>query len=126
MADGIGAAVASIPGLQVVPYVADRVDPPALVVGYPQVQFDIDFGDDDTWLLPVYVFLTKVTDQSVRGQISDFIARTGPYSVKSLIESDKTLGGSCDTVAVKRARPGTAIVAGTELVSIEFTLEVFG
>ena len=126
VADGIAAAVIAIPGLRVVPYVADRVEPPALVVGYPDQSYDIDFGEDDTWILPVYVFLSRASDRSTRESVSAYISRSGAYSIKTAVESDRTLGGACDTVAVKRARPGTAMVAGIELLSIEFTLEVIG
>lgn len=126
VADGIANAVILIPGLRVVPYVADRIEPPALVVGYPDQMYDIDFGDEDTWTLPVYVFLSKVSDRSVRNDVSAYMSRSGAYSIKTAVESSRTLGGACDTVAVKRARPGTAMVAGIELLSIEFTLEVIG
>lgn len=126
VADGIEAAIDAIPGLRILPYLAEKIEPPGCLIGYPDQTYDIDFGDDDTWIIPIWVFVSRVSDRMARKEVSAYISRTGNKSIKTALEADKTLGGACDTLAVKRAQAKITTIGGTELLAIEFTLEVFG
>ncbi len=125
VADQLATALAAT-GLRTLPYLADNVQPPAILIAYPDITFDIDFGDEDVWTIPVWLFVSKVSDRAARAEASKYLARTGQYSIKAAIEADKTLAGSVDTLAVKRARPQIATVGLTELLAYEFSVEVFG
>jgi hypothetical protein len=124
--DALAAALEPIEGLRVYNHPADQVAPPAAIVGLPETPFGIDMGGTNSWEVPVWVVVGRVSDRVSRTLLANYVTPEGDTSVKAAIESDPTLGGACDSVAVTGASFSTISVAGTEYLAAEFTAEVVG
>ena len=124
--DAIVDAVDTIVGLRVYGHPADAVAPPAAIVGLPTIPFDMTFGGANEWTIPVWAIVGRVSDRASRTALCDYVSPIGAKSIKAAIEADKTLAGTCDSVAVTRAEFTTITVAGTEFLAAEFTTEVAG
>lgn len=123
---GLSGALGTILGLRVYDFPSDRVEPPAAVLSLPETPYDVTFGGrSDEWTFPLWILVAKADDKASYGEMVDYLEADGPKSIRAVIEADRTLGGACDTVAVIRARPLFATVAGTEFLAVEFTLEVY-
>lgn len=123
---GLSGALGTILGLRVYDFPSDRVEPPAAVLSLPETPYDVTLGGrSDEWTFPLWILVAKADDKASYGEMVDYLEADGPKSIRAVIEADRTLGGACDTVAVIRARPLFATVAGTEFLAVEFTLEVY-
>ena len=124
---GLGNALRNIVGLRVYDFPSDRVETPASVLSLPETPYDVTLGGrNDEWTFPLWVLVAKADDKSAYKEMLGYLDAEGPKSIRAMIELDRTLGGTCDTAAVIRARPLFATIAGTEYLAVEFTLEVFG
>lgn len=126
--DEIGAALAVIDGLRVFPYSADRITPPAGIVGWPDsIDYDMTFGrGSDSMVLPVWVVVGKVDARSTRDTLAAYLDGSGPSSVKAAID-----GGTytaCDSVTVTGAPHGveSVSIAGIDYLAAVFNVEVTG
>ena len=123
---GLTTALGAIDGLRVYPFPSDRIEPPAAVLSIPETGFDVTFGGrTDQWELPLWVFVARADDKASFTEMLPYMEAEGARSIRAAVEVDRTLSGNCDTVAVTKARPMHATVAGTEYLAVEFTLEVF-
>ena len=126
MRAGITEALQAIDKLRVHDFPSNRIEPPAAVLSLPETPYDVTLGGrTDNWEFPLWVLVAKADDKSSYGEMNDYMEASGSRSILAAIEADRTLGGACDTVAVTRARPMFATVAGTEFLAVEFTLEAF-
>jgi hypothetical protein len=117
--DALGMALSGIAGLRVSDYPADSVNPPAAVVGLPEViLYDKVYkrGADQTFI-PVHVLVSRVSDRKARDAISAYTV-----SVKAAL--DGTLGGVVDDAWVAEARPQMIRVGDIDYVGLTFRVEV--
>src|SRR5258707_7371889 len=98
--DDLGAALATIGGLTGQPYWADRVTPPAAIVGLPDgITFDATYGrGSDTMTLPVFILVGRTTAATARTILAAYCNGSGARSVKAAIEAHAA--ASYDTVRV--------------------------
>lgn len=124
--DELGDALATISGLRVFPYWADRVQPPAAVVGWPDpLTYDATFGrGSDEVTLPITVLVGKVDARSARDQLAAYADGSGASSVKAVIEAHEAT--SYDSARVTRAEFGVMPVAGTEYLAATFYVDLTG
>lgn len=123
---GLANALENIVGLRVYDFPSDRVETPAAVLSLPETSYDVTLGGrSDEWTFPLWVLVAKADDRAAYGEMVDYLEAEGSKSIRAAVEVDRTLGGACDTVAVVRARPLFATIAGTEFLAVEFTLEVY-
>jgi hypothetical protein len=117
--DAVGARLAGIAGLRVYDYPAEKIEPPAAVVGLPEViLYDRTYqrGADAT-TIPVFVMVSKVSDREARDRISAYTV-----SVKAAL--DGTLGGVVDDAWVRDATPQMIRVGDIEYMGCTFRVEV--
>lgn len=124
--DQLGTALSGITGLRVFPYSADRVTPPAAIVGWPEpVTYDGAFRRGmDSLTLPVYVLVGRVDARSARDVLAAYLDGTGPSSVKAALD-----GGSytaCHTVRVATANVEALTSGGVEYLGAVFDVEITG
>lgn len=123
---GVSEALWAIPGLRVHDFPPASVQPPAAVLSLPETPYDVTLGGrSDQWTFPLWVLVSKADDRASYGELTPYLEAEGIRSIRQAIESDRTLGGACDTCAIINARPQIATVGGTEFLAIEFTLEVY-
>lgn len=123
--DGIGTRLATITGLRVHTYTADRVSPPAAMLSLPDVTYDSTFGrgsDDAT--VELIVLVGKVSDRTSRTALGEYMNGTGTKSIKAAIEADDTLNGAAQTSRVASATAEIWTVGGDEYLAAVFTINV--
>lgn len=102
---------------------AESVQPPMVVVGYPEsIDFDVTFKRGaDKCTIPVYFVVGKLTTRAARDAISAVIAGAG--SVKELL--DGNLGGKVQTLRVTDCRPESIKIGGVDYLAARFDAEVY-
>lgn len=123
--DGLGVRLASISGLRTYDYPADAVAVPAAVVLFPELSYDDTMARGaDRATFQVLVLVGKASDRSARDALALYLNGTGAKSIKTVIEADRTLGGSAQTTRVTEARVETFTVGGADYLGARFTVEV--
>jgi hypothetical protein len=124
--DDLGTALATIEGLRVFPYWADRVVPPAAVIGWPDpLTYDATMtrGGDQVEL-PLIVLVGKPDARTSRDAVAAYANGSGPSSVKAVVEGHApTAYGSA---RVTRCEFSVITVAGTEYLAATFYLDIIG
>lgn len=124
--DELGTALDTITGLRVFPYFAERITPPAAVVGWPD-SYDYDQTlqrGADTVVMPVIVAVGRAQMRAARDQLAQYADGTGTASVKRVVEAHTPT--AYDSARVQSVEFGTVTVAGTELLSATFNIEIIG
>lgn len=123
--DELGVALSAVTGLRVYPYWAGDVQPPAAIVGLPEIDFDGSLGRGaDEYTLKVTVVVAPTEPRSARNRIGKYAAGSGADSVKAALE----VAGS---VAYDSARVTGVVfdgitVGGTEYLGATFTVDIIG
>lgn len=124
--DEIGTALDTITGLNVFPYWADRVVPPAAVVAWPDpVTYDSTMarGSDDL-TLSVIVLVGRFDARTTRDRMSRYLDGSGAASIKAVLEAATYT--TLDAIRVATATVDTYTSAGVELLGAEFQLQITG
>jgi hypothetical protein len=124
--DQIGDRLDTIPDLNVFRYPPDRVEPPAVIIGYPdEYGFDVAFARGlDQLTLPVRIVEGKVSVRATRDRLALYVNGSGARSFKQVIES-----GTYTAFATVRGT-GWAFdvesIAGTDYQAATLTLDIRG
>ncbi len=108
----------------------ESVVPPAWIVGYDNVEFDLTFGRGaDTITVPCFYVVGSVVTKDARNRLSVVIG--GAYAIKEVIEAVDALngrGGSpvADSVWVKTCTPDTISIGAVQMLAARFDVEVVG
>lgn len=102
---GLAANLASLKalGFQVSPYLLANPTPPSIQVMPGEVTYDraMHRGLDYVEIV-VQAYVALSTDLGGQQKLDQLIAPTGAYSIKTLIESDRTLGDVVDDLHVTK------------------------
>lgn len=90
---------AVLTGVQVIPYMLASPSPPTVHVypggGAELIEYDLAMGRGlDRWMFTVQAFVGTSSDQGAQMKLDEFIASSGPQSVKAAVEADQTLAGA--------------------------------
>jgi hypothetical protein len=124
---GLAEALRAIPSLRVYELLPDNPNPPGVAISLDRVVYDSVFARGcDEYEFTVHLFVARGDDRSAQVRIEDYVAGSGPSSIKAAIEADPTLGGVAQTVRVSEARNiGTQDRAdGTSLMIVDFTVTI--
>lgn len=125
--DGIKTRLATISGLRVHDTIPDSVAPPAGVVGLLELTFDLSMQRGlDSASVEILIIVGRMSERAAQDKLDAYLAGTGATSIKTAIEADQTLSGSCSTCRVISASPATITVGGTEMLCYRYQLEVVG
>jgi len=121
---GIAANLASISGLRVSATMLDAPRPPVAMVFPDSIEFDLNANRGaDTFTFVVSVLVGRADDRTAQNRADSFVV--GPSSVKTAIESDRTLGGAADTCRVTSMRNYSQVSIGETLyLGVDFEVEV--
>jgi len=124
--DQIGDRLDTIADLNVFRYPPDRVEPPAVIIGYPEEYgFDEAFARGlDRLTLPVRVVEGKVSVRATRDRLALYVNGTGARSFKQVIESGTYTAFS--TVRGTGWAFDVASIAGTDYQAAVLTLDIRG
>jgi hypothetical protein len=80
----------------------------------------------DSASVDVYVIVQRISERAGQDKLDELLAGTGPKSIKTAIESDRTLGGLVDTLRVISAESGTYQTGDQTFLSYRYNLTVWG
>ena len=125
--EGIKQNLSSIDGLRTYDLVPDVIVPPCVVVGQLDFTFDLNNARVlDQANLDVFVIVQRFSERTGQDKLDKYLAGSGDSSIKAAIESDRTLGGACDTLRVTSAESGTYQMGDIDYLSYRYRLTVFG
>jgi hypothetical protein len=117
----------TISRLRIYDNIPDIVVPPCAVVGQLDFIFDIDnMRGLDQASVDVYVIVQRLSERTGQDKLDNFLAGSGKGSIKTAIESDRTLGGLVDTLRVITAESGTYTSGDQSFLSYRYNLTIWG
>lgn len=119
---GLATRLATISGLRCFDYVPDGLAPPAAVVEPLEITFDEAMNRGlDYYRAFILVIVGRMSERSANDALDTYIP-----AVKSAIEADRTLGGSCQTLQVTGALPREVVVSGVDMLAYRFEVNIYG
>ena len=117
----------NITNLRIYDLIPDVIVPPCAVVGQLDFTFDIDnMRGLDQASVDVYVIVQRISERSGQEKLDNFLAGSGSGSIKTALESDRTLGGLVDTLRVISAESGTYTSGEQSFLSYRYNLTIWG
>ena len=119
--------LATISGLRTSSYVPDDPNPPVAIIEPSSIEYDTTFGRGlDTMSYSVNVLVGRVSDRTAQASLDAYCSSQGTSSVKTAIESDRTLGGIVsDCRVVRLSSYGQVTVGDTIYLAAEFAVQVY-
>jgi hypothetical protein len=125
--DALKVNLQTISRLRIYDTIPDVVVPPCAIVGQLDFTFDIDNARGlDQASVDVYVIVQRLSERTGQDKLDNFLAGSGKGSIKTAIESDRTLGGLVDTLRVISADSGTYTSGETSFLSYRYNLTIWG
>lgn len=125
--EGLKANLQAIKGMRVHDIIPNTPVAPCAIVGQLDFTFDLNNGRGlDQANLDVIVLVQRFSDRTGQNELDKYLAGDGDYSIKAAIESDRSLGGTCDTLRVTSAEAGSYTSGDIEFLSYRYRLTVWG
>lgn len=100
--DGIATNLATISGLRTAAEIPDNPSPPIAIVQLRQIRYDQAFQKGlAVYTFTVSVIVGRVQEREAQRRLNAYSDNSGSSSIKTAIESDKTLGGAAFDVRVE-------------------------
>jgi hypothetical protein len=122
---GLAKNLGTIPGLRTAAEVPDLPNPPIAVVALNSVTYDRAYAQGmNSYNFTVTVIVGRVAEREAQRRLDAYIS-TVATSVKSAVESDKTLGGSAyDCRVVSMDSVGSVTISDNTYLAADFTVTV--
>jgi hypothetical protein len=125
--DALGKNLETINGLRVYDTIPDVVVPPCAVVGQLDFTFDVNnMRGLDQASVDIFVIVQRFSERAGQDKLDNLLAGTGNGSIKTALESDRTLGGLVDTLRVISAESGTYTSGDQSFLSYRYNLTIWG
>ena len=125
--DALKSNLQTITGLRVYDQIPDVVVPPCAIVGQLDFTFDIDNARGlDQASVDIFVLVQRISERAGQDKLDLLLAGSGSGSIKTALESDRTLGGLVDTLRVISADSGTYTSGETSFLSYRYNVTVWG
>ena len=127
MRAGLATQLGTITGLRTTTETPDTISPPIAIVNVQNVNFDRTFQRGlDEYNFLITVIVGRVGERSAQRLLDSYVSSTGASSVKLAVESDKTLGGKCDSLRVTDMRNyGSLVIGEITYLAAEFNVVVY-
>lgn len=124
----LGTRLQQIPSLAVYDRIPGMIDPPAVVVGFPDpAEYNMTYGPTGFLLtIPVRLYVGRADDDAAQDELDAYIAPTGSRSIKQAVEDESiTISSGWHAVTVSScAEFGSYRVGDVDLLGCEFRVEV--
>ena len=125
--DALKSNLQTITGLRVYDQIPDVVVPPCAIVGQLDFTFDIDNARGlDQASVDIFVLVQRFSERTGQDKLDLLLAGSGSGSIKTALESDRTLGGLVDTLRVISADSGTYTSGEASFLSYRYNLTIWG
>lgn len=124
---GIAANLATITGLRTSATVPDAPTPPQAVVIPSIIQYDRAFHRGlDQYQFIITVLVGRASDRNAQSTLDAYCNPTGALSIKTAVESDRTLGGIAQSLHVTEMTSyASTSVGDTIYLSADFSVTVY-
>lgn len=124
---GLAVNLGTISGLRVAPTIPDQVNPPIAIIGLDSINFDQTFHRGmDEYRFVITVVVGRVSERSAQSRLDGYLAPTGSGSVKTAIESDRSLGGYAQTLrCTEMTGLSTVVQADDTYLAATFMVTVY-
>lgn len=124
---GLANNLATIAGLRTANLIPDQVNPPIAIITPETITYDTAFARGlDEYNFTVLVIVHRVAERSAQSSLDAFCNPTGSTSIKTAIESDRSLGGKAQTLRVTDLRTYQALSVGdVDYLAAEFSVVVY-
>lgn len=125
--EGLKNNLKNIDDLRIYDIMPDVVVPPSAVIGQLDFTFDLNNSRGlDQANVDVYVIVQRFSERSGMQNLDKYLSGSGNYSIKQAIESDRTLGGACNTLRVTSAESGTYTSGDVDYLSYRYRVTIWG
>ena len=125
--DALKSNLQTITNMRVYDTIPDIVTPPCAVVGQLDFTFDIDnMRGLDQASVDIYVIVQRISERTGQDKLDNFLSGSGNGSIKTAIESDRSLGGLVDTLRVISAESGTYTSGDQSFLSYRYNVTIWG
>ena len=125
--EALGTNLQTITGLRIYDQLPDVIVPPCAVVGQLDFTFDIDNARGlDQASTDIFVIVQRFSERTGQAKLDALLAGTGPGSIKTALESDRSLGGLVNTLRVISADAGTYQSGEQTFLSYRYNLTIWG
>jgi hypothetical protein len=127
MRDGIAANLMTITGLRTTTTIPDNPQPPVAIIQPNTINYDRTFARGlDEYNFVVTVIVGRASERQAQRLLDLFCAGSGSSSVKTAIESNRTLTGLIQDLRVSAMRNyGTIAIGEVTYLAAEFDLVVY-
>lgn len=125
--DALATNLANVAGLRTSGDVPDNPNPPIGVVFLETVEYDDAFrGGLTTFMFNIMVIVSRADDRTAQRKLNQYISPDGEASIKSAVESDRSLGGLVQTLRLRSMTSlGSTIINEQEYMAVEFSVAVY-
>lgn len=125
--NGLKANLEAIRGIRVYEIIPTPAVAPAAIIGQLDFTFDLNNARGlDQANLDVVVLVQRLSERTGQNELDRYLAGSGDYSIKQAIESDRTLGGACNTLRVTSAEAGSYSSGDIEFLSYRYRVTIWG
>jgi len=123
---GLAANIATIPGLRVAAEIPDNPSPPIAVIALNNITYDLDFNRGMTvYNFTVTLIVGRVAERDAQRKL-DAYAGNGERSIKTAVQSDRTLGGAAFDVRLSEMSTLGALNLGEQTyLAADFLIQVY-
>lgn len=125
--DKIATNLATISGLRSTGYIPDNINPPYAIVSPNGVVYNRALNNGLTeYNFTVSVIVGRADERTAQRNLDAYCSPSGTSSIKSAVESDKTLAGNAYDLRVTNMRNyGSTTIGETTYLAAEFDLVVY-
>lgn len=124
---GLATQIGAVPGLRTTTETPDTISPPIAIINVSNVSYDKAGSRGlDEYNFVVTLIVGRVGERTAQRLLDSYVSTTGTSSLKLAIESDRTLGGKCDTLRVTDMRNyGQTVIGEVTYLAAEFNVVVY-
>jgi hypothetical protein len=128
MREGLAANASTIEGLRVNQEIPEQVAVPAFVVlGINEIDFDKTMvRGTDRITFDCLLIASRADARNAQRTLDAYLSLSGPESIKVALQSDATLGGTCEDLRLVRINDyGALDIGGVTYLSARLEVEIY-
>ena len=123
---GLATNLATVTGTQILSYQLANPTTPSIAIFPAGTEYNQAFNrGTDKWTFTVQAIVSVATDQNGQQQLDAYLAPSGATSIRSAIESDRTLGGVVQNLVVSAASGYTLFGDTPPVLGAEWTVDIW-
>ena len=124
---GIATNLATISGLRVSAELIDNPSPPVALISLESIDYDLAMqGGLTQYNFIITVIVGRSAEREMQRKLDSYCQPTGNYSVKSAVESNRTLSGDVDDLRViSTGSIGSIQINDQTYLAAEFSVTVY-